>query len=151
MASYPYPMHRRFSAVTPTTGYYYSPGLGQAQLPPDVYFEEDMLFERETPVPSRKPPPGTPRKRRPRRKPGRAVKCKVVRVGKAGRRKLCWDKHGTLTSNTKPGGKRGRKGKKVKCKTKCPKGTKKVCTGGFNSRKGSKKKVCRKYTCRKKR
>lgn len=103
------------------------------------------------------------RKSRPRPKKGPPTKCKVVKLrsgGKTRRRRVCWDKHGTIVRNQSPsspspikGKKGGRKGgKKVKCKTKCPKGTRKVCTGGWRKGgKGSKKRVCKKYTCRRKR
>lgn len=136
MAHYTTPMHRRFGAVTPTTGYEYGGALGQGT--------QMELFEERFIAPAA---PSKPRKQRKKRKPGRAAKCKVVTYKNGTRRRLCWDKHGVLTSNRKPGTKGG---KKTKCKTKCPKGTRKVCTGGFHAKKGSKKRVCRKYTCKRK-
>jgi hypothetical protein len=49
----------------------------------------------------------------------------------------------------KCGGKRGG-GRKRKCKTKCPAGTRRVCKGGFRKKGGHRKgRVCRKYVCRK--
>jgi hypothetical protein len=83
-----------------------------------------------------------------KKRKGRTVKCKNVTVqGK--RRKMCWDKKGKITSN-KPVGKKGNgRKKKVKCKTTCPKGTRRVCVGGYRpKKKGSSKKVCKKFVCK---
>lgn len=49
----------------------------------------------------------------------------------------------------KCGSRRGGKRRKVKCKTKCPAGSKRVCIGGYRKRGGHRKgRVCRKYVCR---
>ncbi len=95
----------------------------------------------------------TPKKRRGvSRKPGRTAKCRFVLVpqrdGKKVKRKLCWDKHGVLTSNTRAGARssKGKNARKVVCKRKCKNGGKAVCIGGYRKVKG--KRVCKKFVCR---
>jgi len=73
---------------------------------------------------------------RPYKKPGRAVRCKVklIKLPNSNRkmkRKLCWDAHGRLTSNTAAG-----------ARGKASAGGKKKCRGG--------KTVCRKWGCKRK-
>ncbi len=75
------------------------------------------------------------RPKRPYKKPGRAVRCKtkLIKLPNSTRkmkRKLCWDAHGRLTSNT-PVGRGGKSSKKTK-----------RCKGG--------QAVCRKWGCKKK-
>jgi hypothetical protein len=91
-----------------------------------------------------------PRRKGVSRKPGRTARCKNVKMtlksGKTVRRKLCWDKHGVLTSNTRAGA-RSAGNRKVVCKRKCKNGGRAVCTGGYRKIKG--RKVCKKFVCRK--
>ncbi len=97
--------------------------------------------------------PGRPKRKGVSRKPGRTAKCRFVLVpqknGKKVKRKLCWDKHGVLTSNTRAGarGGKGKNARKVVCKRKCKNGGKAVCIGGYRKVKG--KRVCKKFVCRK--
>src|SRR5262245_2322101 len=71
--------------------------IGQGEMLPEGF---DSTLIEETVV--------APKKRRGvSRKPGKVVRCKIVRMkqrdGAFKKRKLCWDKHGVLASNTKPG------------------------------------------------
>lgn len=160
--------HYTTTGVRPSTTFQYGPMLGGPQ---DVTVPYPPGFMPGPPgemrVPSRAktvPPPPTGRpatrkaaakkgkKKVAKKRKGRSVKCKNVTVQKK-RRKLCWDKHGKLVSNKPVGrkkakGKNGRK-KKVVCKTKCPKGSRRVCVGGYRAaKKGSSKRVCKKFVCK---
>lgn len=74
-------------------------------------YEEGFEFEEfgeGTRAPAK---PKKPRKPRKPRKKGRIAKCKNVTV-RGKRRRLCWDKHGTLVRNESPNKSRKRRRKK---------------------------------------
>lgn len=113
-------------------------GLGETEPYDAPLYEPHLQMMRPAP-PSLQPPimPAAFRMRakRPYKKPGRAVRCvtKLIKLPNSARkmkRRLCWDSHGRLTSNSPVG--RGGKASKTK-----------RCKGGAR--------VCRKWGCKRKR
>jgi hypothetical protein len=115
-------------------------GFGNAEAYDQPLYEPHLQRFNTQPLILQPPQPPSmlvTRRARPYKKPGRAVRCKtkLIKLPNSNRRmkrKLCWDAHGRLTSNTAAGA-RGR----------VPKGAKKKCRGG--------KTVCRKWGCKRKR